>query len=136
MFADFKARNIENTKDVNFSDIVGKGKFVLVDFWASWCGPCKAEMPNIRKVYEKYGKKNLIVLGVNVWDEHAAAIKCIDDHKMVWDHIYASENDEIKTLYGITGIPTLMLFAPDGTIVDRTFRGEEMVKKMDEYLKK
>lgn len=136
MFVDFKARNIENTEDVNFSDIVGKGKYVLVDFWASWCGPCKAEMPNIKKVYDKYGKKNLVVLGVNVWDKHDAALKCMEEHKMVWSHIYASENNDATTLYGISGIPTLILFAPDGTILDRTFRGEEMVKKMDEYLKK
>ncbi len=135
MFTDIIARDINDTKEAKLSDYVGKGKFVLVDFWASWCGPCKAELPYIKEVYKKYGKKNLIVLGVNVWDKHPDALKSIEDYDMNWDHIYASFDRVATTTYGVRGIPTLILFGPDGTIVDRTFRGQNMVDKMAEYLK-
>ncbi len=134
MFTDFTVRNIENTADVKLSDFVGKGKYVLVDFWASWCGPCKKEIPNLKLLQDKYGKK-MTILGVNVWDKHDAAIKSIEDYKMDWTNIYGSDSRVATDLYGIKGIPTIILFSPDGTIVDRTLRGEKMVEYIENLMK-
>lgn len=135
MFVDFTVRNIEDTEDVKLSDYVGKGNYVLVDFWASWCGPCKAEMPKLAKLKKDFDSKGLVILSVNVWDTHNAALKSISDMKMTWEQIYAPKGNEATELYGILGIPTIILFAPDGTIVSRTLRGQELVDAVTDLYK-
>ena len=135
MFTDFDARNIENTADVKLSDYVGKGQYVILDYWASWCPPCKAEMPNLKKIYDKYKKQGLVVLSVNVWDKHAKALTAIKDWDMTWSQIYASDNKTATDLYGVLGIPTLIVFDKDGTIISRELRGEELSEKMAELYK-
>lgn len=118
---------------VKFSDFVGKGKYVLVDFWASWCGPCKAEIPNIKAVYEKYHGKDFDVLSVAVWDKPEDTVASAKEHGIVWNQIINAQR--IPTdLYGINGIPTIMLIGPDGTILDRTMRGEQIMKVVSEHL--
>ena len=135
MFTDFTVRNIENTADVKLSDYVGQGKYVLVDFWASWCGPCKREIPNLKGLHDKFGEK-MLILGVNVWDKHDAALKSIKDFDMNWTNIYGSDSKLPTDLYGIKGIPTIILFAPDGTIVDRKLRGDKMVEYVTDLMTK
>ncbi len=135
MFIDFKGTAVDGS-EIALSEFVGKGKYVLVDFWASWCGPCKGEIPNLKELHEKYGNKNFMVLGVNVWDKKDAFEKAIKEEGMVWSHIYASQDKSATELYGIDGIPQIMLFAPDGTIVERNLRGEEMKAKVAELFKK
>lgn len=110
-----------------FSDYIGNGKYVLVDFWASWCGPCKAEVPNIKKVYEKYAGKDFDVLGVAVWDKPEATEKAIKTLELPWNQIINAQS--IPTdLYGIEGIPHIILFGPDGTILKRNLRGAEAIE--------
>lgn len=137
MFTDFNARNIQDTSIVvKLSDYVGKGKYVLVDFWAAWCGPCVKEMPNLIKLHNELADKGLVVLSVNVWDEYEKALVGIKDMKMTWEQIFVPKGDNATELYGIQGIPTIILFAPDGTIENRSLRGENMVEYVENIFKK
>lgn len=119
MFVDFEGKSLDG-KTVKLSDYVGKGNYVLIDFWASWCGPCMNALPELRAVYEKFHKKGVTVLGVNVWEtQEGAAEKCVEEKNMTWDIMLCSENKTATDLYGVTGIPTALIFGPDGTIVKR-----------------
>ncbi len=133
MFADFKGKT-KDGKDISLSDYVGKGNYVLVDFWASWCGPCKGEIPNLKAAHDKYKDKGLVVLGINVWDSKEAFDKSLEEENMNWEHIYASDNNDATTVYGIRGIPEIILFAPDGKIVNRV-RGADIEKALNEAYK-
>jgi len=126
MFTDFTVE-VDSLVTVKFSDYVGKGKYVLVDFWASWCGPCRREVPNIINVWNKYKGDSFDVLGVAVWDEPDNTKKAIEELGIEYDQIINAQR--IPTdIYGIEGIPQIMLFGPDGTILRRDLRGEEIEK--------
>ena len=126
----------ETGKLVKLSDFVGKDNYVLVDFWASWCGPCKAEMPNLVKLHNKYKDKGLTVLGVNISDTEAQFKGTLKLQGIEYPqiHIPAHVKENGATLYNVKSIPHIMLIAPDGTILKRGLRGEEMMKYIDEIM--
>lgn len=126
----------EETKQLSLSDFVGKGKYVLVDFWASWCGPCRAELPNIASVYEKFAGEDFDVLSIAVWDEPSNSYDAIEQHEMKWNQIVPVEacSTVPSQTYDISGIPQIMLFGPDGTIVARDLRGEFIEKTVAKYV--
>ncbi|MBQ0049679.1 MAG: AhpC/TSA family protein [Bacteroidales bacterium] len=129
MFVDFEAEY--DGKVQKLSDYVGKGKYVLVDFWASWCGPCKAEIPNLIEIYNKYKGDKFEVLGVATWDQPAATLKSIEQLGIPYPQILNAQKAG-SDAYGILGIPQIILFGPDGTILKRNLRGsaiEELVQK-------
>ena len=129
MFKDFAVEY--EGKTTHLSDYVGKGKYVLVDFWASWCGPCRAEIPNLIKVYEQYKEKGLLVLGVAVNDKPEDTQKAIKKDKITYPQILNSQDIAAET-YDFSSIPTIILFGPDGKIVARELRGNDINKKMAE----
>ena len=138
MFKDFTVvQDLENPEasTVKFSDYVGKGKYVLVDFWASWCGPCKAEMPNLKEVYEKYHGDKFDMLSVAVWDNPEATVQAAKELGIEWNQIINAQKVPTE-LYGIEGIPHIILFGPDGTIFERNLRGAEIGKAVGEALSK
>ena len=124
-------------QEVKFSDYVGKGTYVLVDFWSPWCGPCKREIPNIKQVYEQYKDKGLEVLSLAVWERkpQSHTIETAAELGMDWLHI--NNCGQIPTdIYGVEGIPHLMLIGPDGTILKRGFHGLEGIQEaVAEYIK-
>ena len=137
MFKDFTiVQDPENAEatTVKFSDFIGKGKYMIVDFWASWCGPCRGEMPNLKAVYDEFHGDKFDMLSVAVWDNPEATKPAAEELGIVWNQIINAQ--QIPTdLYGIEGIPHIILFGPDGTIVKRNLRGEEIRKAVAEALK-
>lgn len=109
----------------SLSDYVGKGQYVLVDFWASWCGPCRQEMPVLKEIYNEYTPKGLKMLGVAVWDKPADTEAAIKSLALPWECIIDAQNVPTD-IYGITGIPSLIVFGPDGTIISRDLRGQQL----------
>jgi thiol-disulfide isomerase/thioredoxin len=133
-FTDFTVENGNpDGSSVSFSDYIGKGKYVLVDFWASWCGPCIAESPVIAEVYRKYGGKRFEALGVAVMDAREASLKAIREHGFTWPQIIDAQAIPTE-LYGIEGIPHIILFGPDGTILARDLRGDALKARVAEEL--
>lgn len=122
-FVDFEIANDSTVQ--RLSDYVGKGKYVLVDFWASWCGPCIRETSVIKDLYNRYGPEGLEVLGVAVWDEPDNTRAAIAKHQIPWPQIINAQTVPTD-LYGITGIPHIIIFGPDGTILSRGKQGDEL----------
>jgi len=130
-FVDFEGVDDAN-KAVRLSDYVGKGHYVLVDFWASWCGPCRREIAHLKKVRDAYTDKGLVILGTVVWDEMEDHLKAMKELEITWPQIF--NKTEATELYGIAGIPQIILFDPTGKIVARDLRGEEINKLLDKAL--
>ena len=133
-FTDFEVPAGDGTVQ-KLSDYVGKGKITLVDFWASWCGPCRAEMPKLQALKEKYGNK-FDVLGVAVWDNPDDTRKAMEQLNITWPVIIGTQQlNEPTDLYGIHGIPHIIIFGPDGTILSRGLTGDDLANKLAEVLK-
>jgi thiol-disulfide isomerase/thioredoxin len=134
IFTDFTIENgnIDGSK-ASLSDYVGKGKYVLVDFWASWCGPCIADIPTLVEVYDTYKGDKFELLGVAVWDKREDTLGFIESHGSPWPQLIDT-NDIPTDLYGIKGIPHIILFDPDGKIVARNLRGDGLKAKVAEVM--
>lgn len=133
MFTDFEVETVPG-KIEKLSDYVGNGKYMLVDFWASWCGPCKGEIPNLKNVYERFHGEDFDILSVAVWDEPQASVDTAAAYNIPWNHMINAQ--KIPTdIYGINGIPHIILFGPDGTIIKRDLRSEEIAETVGQYVK-
>jgi thiol-disulfide isomerase/thioredoxin len=120
--------------DVKLSDYVGRGKYILLDHWASWCGPCKAEMPYIKKTWEAFHGDRFDVVSIAVSDKRSDTEQALVQLDMPWYQILDGQRIPLE-IYGINAIPHLILFAPDGTILRRGLRGEDIYKTVAELLK-
>ena len=134
MFTDYTVvgGNPDGT-DVKLSDYVGQGKYILLDHWASWCGPCKAEMPYIKKTWEAFAGDRFDVVSVAVSDKRDDTVAALAKLDMPWHQILDAQKIP-SALYGVNAIPHLILFAPDGTILKRGLRGDQIYETVSEIL--
>lgn len=129
-------QNDVNDKLVSLSDF--RGQYVLLDFWASWCGPCRGENPHVVAAYEKFKNKNFTVLGVSL-DQNGKKenwLKAIEEDKLTWTNVSDLKfwKNEAALLYGVRAVPQNFLIGPDGKILGKNLRGKELSAKLEQLL--
>ncbi len=114
-----------------------KGKYVLIDFWASWCGPCRRENPNVVKLYNQFKNKNFTILGVSLDNKRENWMKAIADDQLTWNHVsdLAGWKNSAAQLYGVNSIPHTVLIDANGVIIARNLHADELAAKLGELLK-
>lgn len=122
--------------ELSLSDVVPNNRYTFVDFWASWCGPCCAELPNVKAVWEKYHDKGFEVVGVSFDGDAEKWKAAIAEYGIKWLNMSDLKGwgCEAAKVYGIRGIPRSLLIGQDGIIIDKDFRGDKLMKKMDELM--
>lgn len=114
-----------------------KGKFVLIEFWGTWCGPCYPEIPHLKKLWDLHGDNNLVIIGVAL-DENVAKVNTvINEQEMFWSQILQPDqfDGELVKLFNVTGVPKMYLIDAHGIIIARDLRGEEMVTEVDRLVR-
>ena len=132
-FVDFESENqIGQLKKL--SDL--KGKAVLLEFWASWCGPCRQENPNLVKTYKEYNPKGFEIFAVSLDQNKEDWLKAIQKDSLDWEHVsdLKGSRNEASLIYGVNGIPDNYLIAENGNIIGRNLRGEQLNEKLKEIL--
>ena len=126
-----------NGNQVSVKDVFSKNKITIIDFWASWCGPCRREMPSVVEAYKAYKAKGLEVVGVSLDTDMAAWKKAITDLNITWPQMSDLKGwqNAGAALYGVRSIPATVLINQEGKIVARNLRGEELLTKLEELMK-
>jgi peroxiredoxin len=128
-------QNNERGNPISLADF--KGKYVLIDFWASWCGPCRQENPNLVNAYHQFKNKNFTVLGVSLDRDKENWLKAIKDDGLVWSQVSDLRyfDNEVAKLYAVKGIPANILVDPEGVIVGKNLFGSQLTQRLSELIK-
>lgn len=130
----FEGENFKTKSKISLDKY--KGKYLLIDFWATWCKPCIEELANLKKIYDKVDKSKFEILGI-VGDSPAEALEeRIIKSSIDWTQIQSDDNNKINKTYGIIGYPTTFLINPDGVIVAKNLKGSKLMNKINELIKK
>ena len=131
---DFEQNDV-NGNPVNIKSF--RGKYVLVDFWASWCGPCRGENPNVVTAFKKYSSKNFTVLGVSLDKSKDPWLQAIANDGLTWTHVSDLKGwtNAVAQKFGINSIPQNFLIDPNGVIIGRNLRGPDLDAKLESVLK-
>ncbi|HEU4553254.1 MAG TPA: TlpA disulfide reductase family protein [Chitinophaga sp.] len=131
---DFTANNT-NRQPVSLSSL--RGKYVLVDFWASWCIPCRREFPFLKKAYARFKDKNFEILGYSLDEKEALWVSAVENDDTPWVQISALKGykDPVVTMYNVSYVPKNWLIDPSGKIIARNLRGENVEKELEKLLK-
>ncbi|MFA7583140.1 MAG: TlpA disulfide reductase family protein [Proteiniphilum sp.] len=132
---DFRVNNSEGTA-VNFSDHIGKNKYLFLDFWASWCGPCRRENPNIVSAYQKYKDKGFDIFAVSLDRDRESWLAAIEKDSLTWTQVSDLQlwDSGPAKLYGVRAIPANFLIDEHGIIVAKNLKGEDLHKTLEELL--
>ena len=132
-FIDFTLQTIEG-ENVTLSERISKNKVTMIDFWASWCGPCRKENPVVKAAYEQFHELGFDVIGISVDQDEAAWLKAVEEDQLPWTQMRDGENTASE-LYMIYYIPSNFLFDQNGTMIAKGLRGDDLAAKLTEILK-
>jgi thiol-disulfide isomerase/thioredoxin len=132
-FADLMLQDRDGN-EVRLSGHAGKGRYVLLEFWASWCHPCRADIPHLKKAYELYHQDGFDIISISIDRVREDWLKAVDEEQMSWLQVFDMKafDGETQKLYNFMGIPFCVFVDPDGIIIDRNMRGHYLVKKLSE----
>lgn len=130
----FSAKTIDG-QDTSLEALLQGKKYVLLDFWASWCRPCRAEIPNIKKIYDKHNANGFDIVSISIDDDDAAWRKAVEQEQLKWTNLRDAD-DAIAQTYSVSAVPTMYLIDADGNLVLENLRGEELAAKIDELMAK
>ncbi len=130
-YVDFELADLNGQK-IKFSDL--KAPYILIEFWASWCVPCRATNPALRKDYQLYNTKGLEIIGVSLDDNKEDWLKAIKEDSLPWQNVIDIKNspNQVSLIYGVSGIPDNIIINRDGIIIARTLRGKKLQEKLKE----
>ena len=126
-----------DSKGNNVSLASLKGKYILIDFWASWCGPCRTEYPYLKEAYKQFKNKGFEIVGVSLDNDKSAWLNAIRDNSFMWPELcdLKGRKNEVALAYGVTGIPANFLIDPAGNIIAKNMYGDDLINKLCEVIK-
>lgn len=131
---DFTATTLDG-RPIKLDDL--KGKIVLLDFWATWCAPCLAEMPNLKRAIDRYGKDGrFVVIGISLDDDAESVKRFVKQHGMGWAQVVLgpAEQNPVARKYNVSGVPAMFLIGPDGKVVAKDVRGRRLDTELSKLL--